>query len=64
MADTVQKIFSFNPTAGQAVQTAMSSLQQAMDMARGAFDQISRVSAETFDNLSQTTAAGKHTKGK
>lgn len=56
MAEAVQKMFSFNPSAGQAVQTAMGSLQQAMDMARGAFDQITRVSTDAFENISK--AAG------
>lgn len=59
-ADTVQKMFSFNPSAGQAVQAAMGSLQQAMDMAQGAFDQITRVSTGALDSLSKAaTGAGK-----
>ena len=51
MAEAVQKLFSFNPTAGQAVQAAMGTLQQAMDMARGAYDQITRVSTDAFESL-------------
>lgn len=56
MAEAVKKMFSFNPAAGQSVQTAMNSLQQAMDMARGAFDQITQVSTDAFENISK--AAG------
>lgn len=56
MMDMVQKIFSFNPSAGQAVQSAMSSLQQAMDTSRGAFEQLTKVSTETMSNLGATVA--------
>lgn len=58
IAEAVQKMFSFNPSAGQAVQTAMGTLQQAMDMARSAFDQITRVSTDTFDTVAKSTTGG------
>lgn len=59
MADAVQKMFSFNPAAGQAVQTAMSTLQQAIDMARSAFDQIAKASTGAIDSLGQVTTSGR-----
>jgi phasin family protein len=64
--DAVQKMFSFNPSAGQAVQAAMGSLQQAMDMARGAFDQITRASTDAFETLGKaaTGTAKRPAKGK
>jgi phasin family protein len=65
MAEAVQKMFSFNPAAGQAVQTAMSSLQQAVDMARGAFDQIAKASTEAIDSFGHAaTASGRGGKSK
>jgi len=54
--EAVKQVFSFNPAAAQAAQTAMGSLQQAMDMARGAYDQLSKVSTETMTNLGATVA--------
>jgi phasin family protein len=65
-ADAVQKMFSFNPSAGSAVQSAMGSLQQAMDMARGAFDQITHASTGAFDSLGKAAsgAAKQAAKGK
>lgn len=69
VAEAMQKMFSFNPTAGQAVEAAMSSLQQGLDMARGAFEQITRVSADTFETMGKaatgaTAASVKRPKGK
>lgn len=64
MAEAMQKMFSFNPSAGQAAQTAMGSLQQAMDMARSAFEQITRVSTDTFESLGSAATGGAKRGGK
>jgi phasin family protein len=62
IAEAVQKMFSFNPAAGQGMQTAMGTLQQAMDMARSAYDQITRASTDAFGGLGKSAAAGGGTK--
>ncbi len=54
MMESWQKMFSFNPASGQIAQTAMGSLQQAIDMARGAFDQITAASTDAFGVLGKT----------
>lgn len=51
-----QKMFSFNPSAGAAAQTAMGSLQQAIDMARGAFEQMTQASTQAFSKAAGAAA--------
>jgi phasin family protein len=66
LADAMQKMFSFNPAAGQAVQTAMTTLQQSLDTARSAYDQIAKVSTDAFTTMgraaSGAAAGAKRTK--
>jgi hypothetical protein len=65
LADAMQKMFSFNPAAGQAVQTAMTTLQQSLDTARSAYDQIAKVSTDAFTSMGRAAsgaAGAKRTK--
>lgn len=48
MMEAWQKMFSFNPASGDAAQSAMGSLQQAIDVARSAFEQVTKASTDAF----------------
>lgn len=63
MMEAWQKMFSFNPAAGQAAQTAMGSLQQAIDMARGAFEQMTKASTDALDTFGMGALKGGKRKG-
>lgn len=66
MIEAMQRMFAFNPAAAPGAEGALGSFEQAIATARGAFEQLTRASTETFANLGAgaSRAAGAKRGGK
>lgn len=64
--DAMQKFMSFNPAGQKTAEVAMGSLQQAIDAAHSAFEQITRVSTDAFTSFGSAAskATGMDKRGK